>query len=58
MSLVNSITDFGAKIAKKVQAPQANVKSNSPVFTPAPSVETAGSVASAAPATGSFSAVC
>ena len=58
MSLVNFNTNFAPKAPQTTNIQKTN--SNSPsIFTPAPSVETAGSVASSAPASsGSFSAVC
>ena len=62
MSLVNFNVGFGAKIQQKAGNVQQKSDSGSSVFTPAPSTETAGSVASAAPAStsssGSFSGVC
>ena len=57
MSLVNFNGIFGAGGASSVNSPKVQTAKPS-VFTPAPSVETAGSVASSAPASGSFSAVC
>ena len=58
MSLVNFNTNFAPKAPQSIHVQKSN--SNSPsIFTPAPSVETAGSVASSAPASsGSFGAVC
>ena len=57
MSLVNLNGLFGAQNVQNTK-PQASPK---PTFTPAPSVETVGSVACSAPASApscSFSAVC
>ena len=59
MSLVNLNCEPKPKLKAENKVPQAQPKTQPSLFTPAPaSVETAGSVASAAPAASSFSAVC
>ena len=60
MNPVNLNLTFGTSALADVQKSNAKASSQPSIFTtPAPSVETAGSVASAAPSSGgSFSATC
>ena len=59
MSLVNFNCVGAAGNFVKPQAPKASSESKPSIFTPSASVETAGSIASSAPVSGSsFSASC
>ena len=58
MNQVSFNSLFSAKAPEKLNVSNKNSNSNTSIFTPAPSVETAGTVASSAPSGGSFSSVC